>query len=214
VFLSFHALWEQNQDSFGAVEYSINGGQSWLPIVYMIHSADIISDAEGQVDAVATLTTEDSEAAQYVDPTTGETLGRTYGTFIGAEITPDLGPFISGRTDDDAVGSKRVELFRIEQADNQARVRFRFAHAGNDSWYFGIDDFGLYSIGASGSTSIQVARNGSSITLTWTGGAGIVLQKSTAVTGAAWEDVGGTSGASSHTETINAAAAFFRLFQR
>jgi hypothetical protein len=25
-------------------------------------------------------------------------------------------------------------------------VRFRFAHAGTDSWYFGIADFGLYSI--------------------------------------------------------------------
>ncbi len=39
-----------------------------------------------------------------------------------------------------------MELFRLTAADNQSAVRFRFAHAGTDSWYFGIDDFGLYSI--------------------------------------------------------------------
>lgn len=214
VHLSFHSLWEQNQDSMAAVEYSIDSGQTWLPIIYMLNNGDIIQDAEGQVDAVATLTTEDSEAAQYVDPETGETLGRTYGTFIGAEITPDLGLYISGRTDDDAVGSKRVELFRIERADNQPKVRFRFAHAGNDSWYFGIDNFGLYSIGESAASSIQAVRNGSSITLTWTGSAGVVLQKAAALSGAAWEDVAGTSNASSHTETISGTAAFYRLFRR
>lgn len=214
IYLSFHSLWEQNQDSFAAVEYSIDSGQTWLPIIYMINNGDIVRDAEGQIDAVTTLTTEDNEAAQYVDPETGETLGRTYGTFIAAEITPDLAPFISGRTDDDAVGSKRVELFRLERADNQPKVRFRFAHAGADSWYFGIDNFGLYSIGESTSSSIQAVRNGSSMTLTWTGGAGIVLQKAVAVSGSEWQDVAGTSGASSHTETIGGTAAFYRLFKR
>ncbi|MHC1765143.1 MAG: hypothetical protein AB9869_12725 [Verrucomicrobiia bacterium] len=214
VHLSFHSLWEQNQDSFAAVEYSIDSGQTWLPIIYMMNNGDIVRDGEGQIDAVATLTTEDNEAAQYVHPETGETLGRTYGTFIAAEINPDLAPFISGRTDDDAVGSKRVELFRLERADNQPKVRFRFAHAGADSWYFGIDNFGLYSIGESTSSSIQAVRNGSRITLTWTGGAGIVLQEAAAVSGSSWEDVAGTSGASSHTDTIRGTAAFYRLFKR
>ena len=31
-------------------------------------------------------------------------------------------------------------------ADNQPKARLRFAQAGTDSWYFGIDAVGLYSI--------------------------------------------------------------------
>lgn len=33
-------------------------------------------------------------------------------------------------------------------ADNQARVRLRFAYAGTDSWYWGVDDFGMYALGS------------------------------------------------------------------
>ena len=32
---------------------------------------------------------------------------------------------------DDAIESKRVELFPLSQADNQAKVRLRFAQAGS-----------------------------------------------------------------------------------
>src|SRR5207247_7183014 len=83
-----------------------------------------------------------------VDPADSQTKGGNYGAFIGAASNQwsTLGPYISARVDDDPIGSKRVELFRLPAADNQATVRFRFAHAGTDSWYFGIDDFGLYSI--------------------------------------------------------------------
>ena len=92
-----------------------------------------------------------------------------YGAFIGAAITPDLAPFISGRTDDDPVGSKQVELFRLSSADNQQAVRFRFAHAGTDSWYFGIDDFGLYSVQTPSGQSVALAieRAGSDLLLSW-----------------------------------------------
>lgn len=146
VFLSFHSLWEQNQDSFAAAEYSIDGGRTWLPIVYLIDGGDVIRDGAGQVDAVATLTQEHGDVARYTDPETSEDKGGFFGAFIGASISQDLAPFISPRVNDDAVESKRVELFRLPQADNQATVRFRFAHAGTDSWYWGIDNFGLYSI--------------------------------------------------------------------
>jgi hypothetical protein len=146
VFLSFHSLWEQNQDSFGAVEYSIDGGATWLPVVYMVDAPDVLRDPQGNVDAVATLTAEYADAARYLDPDTGEEKGGSYGAFVGAEIGPELGAFISPRVNDDPVESKRVELFRLPQADNRQRVRVRFAHAGTDSWYFGVDDFGLYSI--------------------------------------------------------------------
>ncbi|MFO1501059.1 MAG: hypothetical protein U1G07_22160 [Verrucomicrobiota bacterium] len=214
VYLSFHSLWEQNQDSIAAVEYSIDGGQKWLPIIYLLDAGDVVRDESGQVDAVATFSNEQSDIARYTDPVTAEEKGGSYGAFIGAEIAASLAPYISARVDDNAVESKRVELFRLEQADNQAKVRFRFAHAGTDSWYFGIDDFGLYSLQATSNPTIAIAHQGNNVVLTWTGAAGVVLQKSTSLTDSNWQDVAGTSGASTATDPISGTAAFYRLFKR
>jgi len=57
-----------------------------------------------------------------------------------------LAPHITGRVNDDYVESKRVEVFRLPLADNQAAVRFRFMLAGGGSWYWAMDNFGLYTI--------------------------------------------------------------------
>lgn len=158
VFLSFHSIYEQNQDSFGAVEYSTNQGVGWLPVVYMLDSADLLSTA-GAVDPVATLSTIYADVATYLESGGSIVRGGYYGAFIAvaSNLWSTLGPFLSGRVNDDPVESKRVELFRLTSADNQARVRFRFAHAGTDSWYFGVDDFGLYSINASDLPSVAAA---------------------------------------------------------
>lgn len=148
VHLAYFSVYTQNQDSIGAVEYSIDGGATWLPVLYMIDRVDIVQDAGGNIDAEAALTTERSDAARYFDPVTGEEKGGHYGAFIGVvpEQWSTLGAFISGRIDDDSAESKRVEYFRLPQADNQARVRLRFAQAGTASWYFGLDNVGLYSV--------------------------------------------------------------------
>ena len=169
VYLSFHSLWEQNQDSIGAVEYSIDQGQTWFPIVYMVDGADVVKDQDGNVDAVATLTTQLGDVAGYTDPVSGEEKGGFYGAFIGAVVSQDLAPFISARVNDNPAESKRVELFRLAQADNQAKVRFRFAHAGTDSWYFGIDDFGLYSIPSVAPPAIQVQPADLAVTVGYDG---------------------------------------------
>lgn len=157
VFLSFHSLWEQNQDSIGAVEFSTDQGQTWLPIVYLLDGPDVVRDAGGSIDAVATFSTTRGDIAKYTDPVSGELLGGNYGAFIGvtSNLWSTLSPFISTRVDDDPVESKRVELFRLAAADNKSKVRFRLAHAGTDSWYFGVDDFGLYSITAVAPPSIS-----------------------------------------------------------
>jgi len=144
IHVSYHSLFEQNQDSFGAVEYSVDGGTTWLPIVYMLDGPDVLTGVGGAVDAVKTFTNRYADiATNYVG---GISYGGSYGAFIAAPISPSLATNISARVDDDPVESKRVELFRLTAADNQPAVRFRFAHAGTDSWYFGMDDFGLYSI--------------------------------------------------------------------
>jgi hypothetical protein len=148
VYLSFHSLWEQNQDSIGAVEYSIDEGATWLPLVYMIENADIVRDANGNIDAAATFTTPRTDIATYVDLPSGETRGGYSGAFIGVASNnwSTLGPYISGRVDDNPIESKRVEVFHLPAAANQSKVRLRFAHAGANSWYFGIDNVGLYSL--------------------------------------------------------------------
>jgi hypothetical protein len=148
VFLVFNSIWEQNQDSIGAVEYSVDEGATWLPLAYYLDGPDVVRDGGGAVDPVATFGTTRGDIAVYTDPGTQELRGGYYGAFIGVDSNrwSTLAPFISPRVDDNPVESKRVEIFRLPVADNQAKVRLRFAHAGTDSWYFGLDNVGLYSL--------------------------------------------------------------------
>ncbi len=149
LYVSYYSMYEQNQDSIGSVEYSIDGGATWLPIVYMIDQADIKYLPDGvTIDGYETLNADNSDTASLTDPNTGEEIGHKYGAFIGvsSNLWSTLAPYISGRVNDDGLESKRVELFPIPQADNQKTVRFRFAQAGTGSWYFGIDNLGIYSI--------------------------------------------------------------------
>jgi hypothetical protein len=148
VYVAFHSLWEQNQDSVGAVEYSVDEGATWLPLVYYLESGDIVRDGSGAIDPVATFGTMRGDIAAYTDPGTLEPRGGYYGAFIGVDSNrwSTLAPFILSKVDDDPIGSKRVEVFHLPAAANQPRVRLRFAHAGTDSWYFGVDNVGLYSL--------------------------------------------------------------------
>jgi hypothetical protein len=220
VYLSYHSLWEQNQDSIGAVEYSIDHGLTWLPIVYMLDGPDVLLDVSDNVDPVATLTTEGASGfeavAFYTDPADGQDKGGTYGAFIGVAQSqwPTLGSYISPRVDNDASESKRVELFRLPQADNQASVRFRFAHAGTDSWYFGFDDFGLYSIGASTpGPSLSASLSVNNLTISWpTGVTGYTLESTDSLTNPSWGAVGGVVN-NSVTVTIAPGNKFYRLRQ-
>lgn len=148
IYLVYNSIYEQNQDSLGAVEYSIDGGKTWLPVVYMIDKDDLKLKPDGTVDPEETLSFVYGDTAKFTDPVSGEESDGSYGSFIGAAKTTwkDLAPFISGRINDDANESKRIEKFRLPQADNQATVSLRIVQAGTGSWYFGVDNIGLYSI--------------------------------------------------------------------
>jgi hypothetical protein len=143
VYLIFNALYAQNQDSIGAIEYSINGGVTWLPALYLLDSPDILRDGQGNIDASNTMAFNYTGNNFETPPPPGN-----YGAFIGVAQSewPNLAPYLSARINDDLTSSKRVEIVRLAQADNQPAVRFRIAQAGNNSWYFGIDQFGLYSL--------------------------------------------------------------------
>lgn len=215
IYLSFHSLWEQNQDSLGAVEYSVDQGATWLPVVYFLETADVLTNLDGSIDALGTFTNQYPSGFQgvatYYDANSAQTLGGYYGAFIGVEsnLWSTLAPYISRRVDDNQVESKRVELFRLPQADNQAKVRVRFLHAGTDSWYFGIDNVGLYSLPPLKINSISAS--GGNVLISWNGGAGIKLQTTTSLTNPNWQDVPGSLGVSSISLPATGDPAYFRL---
>lgn len=214
VYLAFRSLWEQNQDSIAAIEYSVDQGATWLPIAYYLDGPDVATNLDGSIDALTTFTNVQPSgfqgAATYINPNTLLVEGGYYGAFIGvaSNLWSTLAPYISRRVDDNPTESKRVQIYRLPQADNQATVRLRFAHAGTDSWYFGIDDLGLYSLAPLQITSI--VRNGGNAVISWNGAAGTKLQKATTLTNPNWQDVPGTNGASSANDPI-AGEAYYRL---
>ena len=211
--VAFKSLWEQNQDSIAAVEYSIDGGSNWRPVAYFIDQADLVKAEDGSLDAEATLNKEHGDVANYTDDA-GNLIGGTYGAFIGAPITTNLAPFIQGRVNDNRVESKRYELFRVSGADNQSKVRFRFIHAGTDSWYWGIDDFGLYSPEASVTPTAPVLTlkaSGDQYIISWSSTLqGHVLESSPTLAPPSWTAVSGVSG-TTLTVPADAAGRFFRL---
>ena len=145
VYLSFHNIYIQNQNNIASVEYSIDGGATWLPALYLLDGLDILLDSAGNIDASNTFATVYADVPN-VD--LNSVANGYYGQYIGVKsnLWSTLAPFLGARGDDDETGSKRVEVIRLAQADNQAAVRFRMAMAGRYAWYFDMDDFGLYSI--------------------------------------------------------------------
>jgi hypothetical protein len=163
VVLVFNSAYEQNQDSIAGVEYSVDGGATWLPVIYMLDdqggTGDIVRN-NGVIDVGATFGT----------PRSDQAFGLAFSNFIAAPISDALRPYISGRINDDPVESKRVEVFRLPAADNQSNVRFRLFQAGTASWYWGIDNWGLYSLPysdvASGQLKSQANGTNTGVTLT------------------------------------------------
>jgi hypothetical protein len=218
-YLYFHSMYEQNQDNVGSVEYSIDQGVTWLPILYMIDVADLVKDEAGALDPEATLLKPQGDTAGYTDPVTQEFKGGYYGAFIGADPATwsTLAPYISGRINDDFTESKRVEYYRLPQADNQSKVRFRFAQAGTASWYFGIDNFAVYSASPNDTAKpkLDVTTVDGKVQLTWPSVAvPYVLETAASLTDPVWTPVAGADSLGnqkSKTVTPTAPRAFYRL---
>ena len=58
-----------------------------------------------------------------------------------------------------------------------------------------------------------MARDGASVVLTWAGASNVKLQQTTTLAPANWQDVAGTQGASSYTNTAPSGTAFYRLLR-
>jgi hypothetical protein len=212
VFISYHSIYEQSDNSMGAVEYSVDGKATWLPVVYMLDGDPIDGQIaylpDGTIDAVATMTNYNFAIPSYNN---GE-IGHNYGAFILAPISQGLAPYISPRVNGDPVSSKRVEQYRLPAADGQASVQFRFVQAGYSSWYFGVSDFGIYSTPAPKHASITgFSASGNSFQLSWTGGEPpYSVQSTRSLSPANWQTIATTNGTSA-TVPGAGGAAFFRV---
>lgn len=213
VVLSFSSLYEQNQDSIGAVEYSVDGGNNWLPVVYFIDIADSGGDIkfkpDGTVDAVATFLSPNADTAAWI--TNGIAKGDKYGDALAAPITDALGVYIAPRINDNSTIDKRVEVFSLPQAGRKADVRLRFAQLGTGSWYFGVDNIAFYEgpvpATVPGEASLTIARAAANqVTISWTG-SGTLETTETLPTG--W--TAAASQANPQTITTSGNARFYRI---
>ncbi len=228
VHLGFYSHYAQNQDNSANVEYSIDGGETWLPVIYMLEQADVVAGDDGTADAVATFENAQGDVALvdnllYQDEddwwdmeALDEPIGGSYGAFIGAAIDESLAPHISGRVNDSQTESKRYELHRLPEADKQSKVRIRFAMNGTWSWYWAVDNFGLYSIEETPTTAPvidSIAVDGGIVTISWQGVAGVRLQKASNLANPNWSDIANTQAESSAKEVADQAEAYYRLIR-
>jgi hypothetical protein len=210
IWVAYNNMYSQETYQLGALEYSINQGATWLPIVYMLDTPTIVV-TNGVVDPYTTLTTVDLHIPY---GTCG--YGNTYGAFIGVDssLYGTLGPYISARTADDHVANHKIEQYRLPQADGQAKVRFRFAMVGANYWDWGFDNFGIYTMAPPEPPNItSITSANGNITINWNGtgaNAASGLQKTVSLSTPVWSDVPGTIGLSSYSAPASGAAAYYR----
>ncbi len=213
VVMSFSSLYEQNQDNIGAVEYSVDGGKTFMPVVYYLDfqdgGGDIKYFVDGTIDAVTTMTAPNADTANWIE--NGVPRGDKYGDGIAAPITQALAAYIAPRWNDNSTEGKRVEVFRLPAASKQADVRLRLAQLGTGSWYFGVDNIAFYEGPAPAtppaSAKLAISASGANVTISWTGTG--TLQEATSVSGI-WT----ASSSQANPQTIVASGTkFYRISQ-
>lgn len=207
--ISFGSLYEQNQDSIGAVEYSVDGGNTWLPVVYYLDEldsgGDIRINPDTTVDAVATFTNPNGDTATWID--NGVAKGGNYGDAIAAPITQALGRFVYPRDNDNPLVDKRLEIFRLPSASRKSDVRLRFAQIGTASWYFGVDNIAFYDVAAPPQPKLTITgAQGGSATLYWQGTGTLLVATSL---GGPWTVA--PSQANPQTVSLSGAQKFWRI---
>ncbi len=218
IVIAFDSAYEQNQDSIVALEYTVDG-TNYNPILYWLQGdndtqapADTIRDGLGNIDVAKTMMTTYGDVAEYTDPATGQLVGGYYGFFIKAPITQALAPYIEGRYNDNGTESKRIEVYRVPLADNQKNVVFRFVQAGTSSWYWAIDNWGIYSVPSIAAAPLpgllSLSRVSGVLTLSWTGGG--TLESAPSLKGP-WTPVANPT--NPMTVTATGGSQFFRLHQ-
>lgn len=147
--LAFSSGFTQGDDALGAVEYSVDGGATWRPVVVMVSAFRVVRRPDGTVDGPATLAHPQPTSALWVAG--GVQKGNLPGDALASPIDASIGDFIQARLNQDAADGTRLELFRLPGAANRPDVRLRFASTGSVSgagrrWF--VDDLRFYDLGA------------------------------------------------------------------
>lgn len=206
--LSFASGYMQNQDSYGGCEYSVDGGKTWLPVVYFLDLADILVKADGTTDGPGTLNLVQTDGALWMDG--GVQKGKSYGDALAAPINASIGDYIAPRINDDSAEGKRIEIFRLPAAASKADVRLRFSATGSDSWYWFVDNIAFYDIAPpvveAGKLNLPTLA-GSNVVISWTGAG--TLQEAASVSGP-WTNASSQANPQ-NVPVAGTAAKFYRL---
>jgi hypothetical protein len=224
--VAFAFLRKQNQDDTGGMEYSVDGGTNWAPVIYTLDgdkdstdssTADYQIAFNGTADAVGSFTAHQSDAPIWTDYF-GKTKGGNFGDALAAPITPALAPFIAPRVNDSHNAGIRYEAVRLPLAAHKSDVRLRMHQLGTCSWYTGFDEIAFYDIPTNGAqvpTGLQatvaplvkgITQSGANVTVTFVGG---TLESATSISGP-FTSTGNNSGTYTTTAT---GSQFFRVRQ-
>ncbi|HEY3853710.1 MAG TPA: hypothetical protein VGO67_04880 [Verrucomicrobiae bacterium] len=233
--LAFTSLKKQNQDDLGAIEYSVDGGATWAPVIYYLdgHSLgdtslgeDLQINTDNTVNVINTLfhDTDPGEIPNWSDSTGDQ--NSTYGAGLAAPISTALSPFFAPRINDDNFSGLRVEVVRLPLAAHQSNVRLRIVQLGTCSWYFGIANIAFYDVPPSpgsvvptglaapvttGGSTLTVTTSGGNINVSWTGSG--TLQSASVITGSSsdWSNVTPAPTGNTYTAPIGTGDRFFRV---
>jgi hypothetical protein len=205
--VAWSSLYKQNQDSITSIEYSVDGGTNWAPVIYFLDGSSYKSDPpdvflalDATVDAVTTLTIPQGDVPVWTDYF-GNVKGGNYGDCIATPITQALSPFIAPRVNDNHYSGHTVEAVRLPLASKKKDVRLRIGQLGTCSWYSAVDNIGFYDIAPSGATvptgivttappmTFHLSPDGKTLTLTYTGSR---LESASSINGP-WNTVPGAS---------------------
>jgi len=228
--IAWASIQKQNQDNINSVEYSVDGGVTWAPVIYYLdgHSIGDTGDAEdlqinidNTVDVNDTLFHDKSPGDLPVWTDSTGDVNNTYGSGIAAPISQALAPFFAPRVNDDSYDGKRIEVVRLPLAANKSDVRIRLGQIGTCSWYFGVSQIAFFDVAPSGAMvptglptttqsgpTLSVSAASGSLTVTWSGTG--TLQSAASLTGP-WTVVNPAPVGNTYTATIGAGSLFFRL---
>jgi hypothetical protein len=206
--LKFASGYYQNQDSYGGVEYSVDGGKTFLPVIYYLDIPDIVVKEDGTTDGPGTFNAPQTDTSLWVD--NGVQKGKTYGDAVAAPINADIGNYIAPRVNDDSAEGKRIEIIRLPAAANKSDVRLRLSATGSDSWYFFVDNIAFYDIApptTAAGTMKAPSISGANVVISWDGAG--TLQESTSISGP-WTDSTSQTNPQ-NVPSASAAAKYYRL---
>jgi len=230
--IAFASIQKQNQDNINSVEYSVDGGATWAPIIYYLDGhefgdpgdpADLQVNPDNTVNVNKTLfhDTNPGEIPTWTD--SNGNVNNTFGSCIAAPISQALAPFFAPRVNDDKYDGKRIEVVRLPLAANKSDVRIRLGQLATCSWYFGIAQIAFFDVPPSGAmvptglpatqtaSTLSISLAGGKVTVTWTGTG--TLQSAAHLTGGTtdWTAVAPAPTGNTYTVPVGSGDLFFRV---